>query len=638
MELTLDQALQKGIEAHKAGKTQEADRYYTAILKANPKHPDANHNMGVLAVGIGKIEAALPFFKTALEVKPEVAQYSLSYIQALLKIDQTDDAKKVLEQAKSKGITHKSLDKLERQIGSSNSINLNAREPSQEQLKSLINLHSQARYKEAKAETLQLLKHFSHSVTLHNILGAANRGLGKFDEAIEAYKKALSIKPDYAESYYNLGNAFMEQGRLEKAIKAYNKALSIKPDYALAYYNLGNARKEGGELNKSIDAYKKAISFKPDFADAHNNIGNALKEKGFLAQAMKAYNKALSIKPDYTEVHYNISTIESYTRNKPQIEQVKHLIKNIELSEEEMCYLEFTLAKMYEDIGELEQAFNHLSRGNSLRKKLLNYYIGKDEKLFFNLRETQKKVFENRLNINEFSVDSVPIFILGMPRSGTTLVEQIISSHSKVTGAGELRYVAQHGFDLATGSRPINTSSLFKFREKYLSELAKVSNGNVYVTDKMPQNFRFIALICAALPEAKIIHTIRDPRATCWSNFKQIFASEGLGYCYDLGDVVSYYKLYDDLMKFWQPSYSDKIYNLDYEKLTTDQNYETKKLLEYLELEWEEECLAPHKNKRSVRTASQQQVRQKVYQGSSEAWRKYEPFLGAAFEGLPLKL
>ena len=225
-----------------------------------------------------------------------------------------------------------------------------------------------------------------------------------------------------------------------------------------------------------------------------------------------------------------------------------------------------------------------------------------------------------------------------MPRSGTTLIEQIISSHSKVTGAGELRYVAQHGFDLATGAHPINASSLFKFREKYLSELAKVSNGNVYVIDKMPQNFRFIALICAALPEAKIIHTSRDPRATCWSNFKQLFASENLEYCYDLEDVVSYYKLYNDLMKFWQSSYSNKIYNLDYEKLTTNQNYETRKLIEYLNLGWEEACLAPHRNKRSVRTASQQQVRQKVYQGSSEAWRKYEPFLDGAFESLPLKL
>ena len=151
----------------------------------------------------------------------------------------------------------------------------------------------------------------------------------------------------------------------------------------------------------------------------------------------------------------------------------------------------------------------------------------------------------------------------------------------------------------------------------------------------MPQNFRFIPLICAAFPEAKIIHVQRDSAATCWSNYKRYFVSKNIGYCYDLKDVVKYYKLYKDLMSLWQSEYSDRIYNLNYEDLTTDQDSQTRKLIKYLELNWEEACLSPHKNKRSVRTASQQQVRQKVYQGSSEAWRKYEPYLNGAFDSLP---
>ena len=150
----------------------------------------------------------------------------------------------------------------------------------------------------------------------------------------------------------------------------------------------------------------------------------------------------------------------------------------------------------------------------------------------------------------------------------------------------------------------------------------------------MPHNFRFIPLICSALPEAKIVHAQRNAAATCWSNYKQYFTTKGLGYCYDLKDVVSYYELYTDLLELWQSEYSDRIYNLNYEKLTTQQESETKKLIDHLGLDWEEACLSPHKNKRSVRTASQQQVRQKVYQGSSEAWRKYEPFLNNAFDSL----
>ena len=224
-----------------------------------------------------------------------------------------------------------------------------------------------------------------------------------------------------------------------------------------------------------------------------------------------------------------------------------------------------------------------------------------------------------------------------MPRSGTTLVEQIISSHSKVFGAGELKYVAQLGIALATEPRSITTEAVSEFRERYLAELSKVSNGNSIVTDKMPQNFRFIPLIRAALPEAKIIHVKRDPKATCWSNYKQYFVTKNLGYCYNLQDLVSYYDLYSDLMDHWKSEYGDEIYNLTYEKLTTDQEQETRNLLKYLELDWEDACLSPQKNKRSVRTASQTQVRKKVYKGSSKAWQKYEPFLKDAFDKLEIQ-
>ena len=150
----------------------------------------------------------------------------------------------------------------------------------------------------------------------------------------------------------------------------------------------------------------------------------------------------------------------------------------------------------------------------------------------------------------------------------------------------------------------------------------------------MPQNFYFISLICAAFPKAKIIHVKRNGAATCWSNYRQYFKLKGLGYCYDLKDVVEYYNLYKDLMKVWQSEYGDRLYNLNYESLTTDQENQTRKLIKYLELNWEDACLSPHKNKRSVRTASQQQVRQKVYKGSSEAWRKYEMYLDGAFDRL----
>jgi tetratricopeptide (TPR) repeat protein len=306
MELTLDQALQKGIEAHKAGKVQEADRYYTAILKANPKHPDANHNMGVLAVGVDKVQEALPFFKTALETNPSIAQFWLSYIDALIKLERIDDAKAVFHQAKSNGAKGGAFDKLEIRLGSSTSKHSNAKEPPKNQLQSIASLYTQGQHNQVLNQVLQLQQQFPRSVNLFNIIGAAHKSLGKLEEAIEAYNKALAIKPDLAETYYNLGNALKDQGKLEEAVDAYNKAISLKPDLADAYYNMGNALKDQGKLEEAVDAYNKAISIKPDHAEAYYNMGIALKDQGKLEEAVDAYNKAISIKPDHAEAYNNM--------------------------------------------------------------------------------------------------------------------------------------------------------------------------------------------------------------------------------------------------------------------------------------------------------------------------------------------
>ena len=702
MEFTLEQALQKGIDAQKAGKVQAADQYYTAILKANPKHPDANHNMGVLAVGVGKVEEALPFFKTALEANSSIAQFWLSYIDALSKLDRITDAKAVLEEAKGKGAQGDGFKQIEKQLGSLPSQNSDTQMPPQEQLQILANLYTEGQHQKALNKGSQLLEQFPNSINLYNIIGAANNGLGRFDEAIktygivlsikpnyaeaynnigvnlqeqgkldaaiEAYNKALSIKPSYAEAYNNMGFNLQEQGKLEEAIEALNKALSIKPDYPDAYINLGNALKDQGKLEEATEAYnkvlaikpnyadiynnmgivlkdqgkqgeaieslKKALSLKPNYADAYNNLGVTLQDQGKFEEAIEAYNKAISLKPDYAEAHRNLSPIKKYSKEDKQFLQVQELYKRDGLSDDIRCHLSFTLAKMYEDIGELDQSYSHLSTGNALRKKLLKYSINQDQELFTKLKNTQPNLLKNSLEINENSIEPTPIFILGMPRSGTTLVEQIVSSHSNVIGASELRFVEKYGAALATNLKSVNRAYISGFREQYLSKLTKLSKGKQFVTDKMPQNFSFIPLICAAFPEAKIIHVERNAAATCWSNYKQYFRARGLGYCYDLKDVVDYYRLYVDLMEFWQSQYSKRIYNLNYEELTTHQENETKNLIKHLGLNWEEACLSPHLNKRSVKTASQQQVRQQVYQGSSEAWRKYEPYLNGAFDSI----
>ena len=306
MELTLDQALQKGIEAHKAGKAQEADRYYTAILKANPKHPDANHNMGVLSVFVGKVEAALPFFKAALEANSCIPQFWLSYIEALIKLDRIVDAKAVFDQAKSNGLKGESFDQLKKRLGSATSKSSNVQEPPKEQLNTLIKLYKQNRLQKVFSEAQKLTKKYTTSLTLWNLMGASAAQIGQLDDAILAFQRALSIKPDYAEAYNNIGNALKDQDKIKEAIDAYNKALSIKPDYAEPFNNMGNALRDQGRLNEAIKVYKKALSIKPDYAEAYNNMGIALTEQRRLEEATEAYTKALSIKPDYANACYNM--------------------------------------------------------------------------------------------------------------------------------------------------------------------------------------------------------------------------------------------------------------------------------------------------------------------------------------------
>jgi len=470
----------------------------------------------------------------------------------------------------------------------------------------------------------------------HNNLGNTLKDLGRFDEAEASYTKAIAFKPDYALALSNLGITLKELGRLEEAEASYTKAIAFKPDYALAHNNLGNTLKDLGRFDEAEASYTQAIALKPDFAEAHNNLGVILQELGRFDEAEASYTQTIALKPDFAEAHLNITSMKKFNAQDEQYFKMLEQYSDKNISEEQRCHINFGLAKACEDLGDFEQAFTHYSEGNVLRKKLLNYDINQDLEMFRKIKSNYPQIVQKSLEPDKLSKNSMPIFIVGMLRSGTTLVEQIISSHSQVTGAGELSFAAQFGAAIATGFSEANDESLLNFRGKYLKKLKNVSNGNLIVTDKMPQNFRYLGLLAAAFPGAKIVHVKRTPAAVCWANYKQCFASKDIGYCYAIDDVLSYHKLYENLMEFWAKKLSKRIYNLDYELLTVNQESETRQLIEYLGLDWDENCLSPQNNTRSVATGSNFQVRQKVYQGSSEQWKKYEPFLNGAFDGLLL--
>jgi Flp pilus assembly protein TadD len=490
------------------------------------------------------------------------------------------------------------------------------------------------RMSEALALNKKVIEIDPKDTEAHYNLGNTLKELNKFEDAEESYKKAIKLKPDYAEAHNNLGITLKELTKFEDAEIYFRTVITLRPDYAEAYNNLGNTLKELNKFEDAEESYKKAIKLKPDYAEAHNNLAIMLRELGKLEDAKISYQVAIDLKPDHTHAHYDLSQLKKFNKEDEQFIQMKNLYSNHSLSDEKLCYLNFALAKSSEDLDQLSNSFKYYSQGNKIRKKLLNYNILEDIKQFDLLKKSNLIIKKNSFKNFNLSDKPSPIFIVGMPRSGTTLVEQIVSSHSNVISGGELLYVSQFGNNIATGKSNVNTQILMNFREKYLEKIRILSNDSPVVIDKMTVNFKYIGLICTAFPDAKIVHVKRNSAATCWGIYKRNFLTEGLRFCYNLNDIVKYYELYKNLMQFWQEEYGNQIYNLNYEMLTIDQKDETKKLIQNLGLEWEEKCLMPQDNKRRVSTASSNQIREKIYQGSSQNWKKFKPFLNGILDHL----
>ena len=307
MELTIKQALQQGVAAHKEGKLQEAERLYRAILRSQPQHPDANHNLGVLAVSVNKADAALPLFKTALEGNPKIEQFWFSYIDALIREKQFANAKQLLEQARKQGVDGGRLDSFAAQLSpTTEPPNTTGVSPPQELLNSLLGHYQNGRLGDAEKLAVEITQEFPKHPFAWKVLGAVLGTLGRKSEAVDANQTAVALSPQDPAAHSNLGITLKELGRLDEAEASYNQAISLKPDYPEAHSNLGITLQELGRLEEAVASYNQALSFRPDFAEAHSNLGNTLRELGRLEEAEASYTQALSSRPDYAEAHSNL--------------------------------------------------------------------------------------------------------------------------------------------------------------------------------------------------------------------------------------------------------------------------------------------------------------------------------------------
>ncbi len=539
------------------------------LVKQFPEAAVLQTLMGAAHAGLGEADQAVPYYTRALEISPDSADVHNNLAAALL------------------------------DLGS---------------------------YEEAVGSLRRALEIQPDFPVAHNNLGNALRRLGRSEEALASFETALQLAPDYAEAHNNQGIAFRGLGRLKQATKCFGNALAIAPGFAIAHNNLGNTLRELGKVEEAVTCFESAVQIAPQFVEAHNNLGNALSDLGRRDEAVASFRKALELKPDFAGAHRNLSLITEYEPGDAQIELMLGLVERDGLPDEDRMQLCFALGKAHEDLGEWDKAFEFLAHANRIAKEASEYSIADDADAFSQILSW----FPPQVPAIDVPADvtTTPVFIVGMPRSGTTLVEQILASHSLVHGAGELSLLERSirvGADVDLES-PV--SRLAVIRETYLNALAEIGAAAPHVTDKMPLNFRWIGFICTAMPEARIVHIERDPRATCWSIFKHHFPLGGHGFANDLHDLAEYYKLYRNMMAFWRKRFPGRIYDLKYEALTENQEDETRRLLEYVGLPWEDGCLEFHTTRRVVQTSSASQVREGMYQGSSEAWRKYEEYLG----------
>jgi len=507
-------------------------------------------------------------------------------------------------------------------------------------LQKLLNLFSAADYNSVIYQCKKCIKTYPEYVVLYNLLGSSYMNTANYDKAKEVFVKASKMDPSNISIMNNLANAEKNLYHFDAAENLFKKIIDKSPKYLNAYVNYGNLKKDLNKYNDSNDLYKKALKIDKKHPIVLYSLAMNLQSLGDFKLSITYAYKVLEIDPTFTKADLLISKSQKYKNNDPHLIKMKDKLQNLSLNIEQKYYLYFAISKAYEDLNDITNCYNNLKLANNLKKKVLNFDIKNEIKFFNNIKLNFSKIRGSDIS-KSYPHKQKIIFILGMPRSGTTLIEQIISSHSKVYGSGELPYLSK-----IIDNQFIENSelSIDKFSEiysdvstnniiadKYFSYLKNYQISDNFITDKAPLNFRWIGFIKAYFPTAKIIYSSRLAKDNCLSLYKNLFEGN-LNFSYDEKDLGKYYNLHLDLMEFWKDLLPDSFLEIKYESLIKDQESEIKKIIKYCGLTWEEQCLNFNKNKNPIKTVSVAQARGPIYKDSVEAYKKFSPYLEDLFD------
>ena len=498
------------------------------------------------------------------------------------------------------------------------------------QIQIIVNLINTRKFDDALNKAKPLIKKFPNEYIFYNAAGMSLINLERYTEAIKILEKAKKLNEKNIFVLNNLGLAYYFLKDYELSEWYFNRILDIKPDFLNALINLSNLKKA---LNLNEDALlilEKALNFHDKDYFLHFSIGTFYQNKGDFNKSTFHYEKCLSLKPLFTEVDRVISMSHKYKKDDWHLKDLQNKILNENISEIQKMHLYFALGKAYDDLNEYNQSFDNYKIANDIKDKKINYNFKLDADIFSNIKNN----FNNVSNYSDvqISFDKKIIFIIGMPRSGTSLIEQVLSSHNKVYGAGELTFLTEaiyKEFIINKFSNPefkinkIDKDNLDNIKKFYVNNINKFKFSEEYIVDKAPLNFKWIGFILKLFPNSFIINCSRDPMDICWSNYKQHFSSSNLGFAYNLDNIGKFYNIYEDFIDHWKKLFGKKIYDVNYEKFTNNFEEEVKELLSFCQLEWSQSCVEFYKNKKSVSTSSLAQVRQPIYKTSIASWKNY---------------
>lgn len=589
------------------GQPQLAEKQLLQVTARNPQIPKAHRELGNTLLTLGRIDDAVKCFQRVVELSPDVAAAHFDLSVVLSKLGRDAESQVALEE----------------------SFRL---QPERQEVLQAVEHHRAGRFKEAEMTYREILGRDPTNVTATRLLGSVATEMGRYRMATRLLRNAVKMAPDFFGARADLARALMESEEFDECEQVLKHAIRLEPELPYPRMLLGNMLTKAGRYEEAVDAFQTALEKQPDHGGSLAGLGHVLKTVGKQEEAISTYRDCVRTYPAFGEAYWSLANLKTFRFSDDEIEAMKQHVDNEELLDETRVNFNFALGKAYEDNGEYELAFHRYSRGNSLRRPQESYDPVQTEVVHDQIIETFSVEF---LTMNQGcgETDPAPIFIVGLPRSGSTLIEQILASHSQVDGTHELPDLARciktvnqqrpggRTYPLAIAN--MTHDQFCDLGRQYLDSTKRHRHDNPFFTDKMPNNFASIGLLQLILPKATIVNARRHPLDSCIGSFKQLFF-KGQAFTYDLTEIGEYYVEYDRLMTHWHNVLPGKILDVHYETMVAEQERQTRRLIDHCGLPWEDTCLQFYKTDRAVNTASSEQVRQPIYSRSVNSWRHFE--------------